>query len=69
MLHSTTFALIASAALLATAGCTMDKVDRVGSGVLQPAATITEPASGQELHLMFDAEKRNALIAELPAQF
>jgi hypothetical protein len=64
--------LIASAAfLLATAGCTMEKLDRVDGPLpaLQPAIVVAEPAGGQELHAMFDAQKREAVASELPAQF
>lgn len=69
MLRSTTLTLLASAALtLATAGCSMEKVDR-GSGVAPSTGAVAEPAAGHELHLMFEAEKRNASFGELPAQF
>jgi hypothetical protein len=68
MLRSTTLALLASAALLATAGCSMEKVDR-GTNATPPADAIAEPVAGQEVHRMFEAEKRNAVVSELPAQF
>ena len=69
MLRSTTSALLVTATLaLATAGCSMEKVDR-GVGALPPTGAIAEPAAGQELHVMFEAEKRDAAYSELPAQF
>jgi hypothetical protein len=69
MLRSTTLPLIAAAALmLATAGCSLEKVDR-GQAVMPSTGAIAEPAAGHELHMMFEAEKRNAAIGELPAQF
>jgi hypothetical protein len=68
MLRSTTFALLASAALLATAGCSMEKVDS-GDAPAPFASAVAEPEAGHELHRMFETEKRNAGIAELPAQF
>lgn len=69
MLRSTTLPLLVSAALvLASAGCSMEKVDR-GERAMQPAGAIAEAAAGQELHQLFEAEKRNAAYGELPAQF
>ena len=68
MLRRTTLTLLASAALLATAGCSMEKVDR--AAVVPPATgAASEPVAGHELHNMFEAEKRNAVFSELPAQF
>jgi hypothetical protein len=67
MLPCTASALLAAAALLATAACSMEKVGT--DMVPAPTGTIAEPAAGQELHLMFEAEKRNAVFSELPAQF
>lgn len=68
MLRSTTLSLLASAALLATTGCTMEKVDR-GDVAPSPASAVADPDVGHELHRMFETEKRNAGIGELPAQF
>lgn len=66
------FALIASAALLlAAAGCTMERKDS-GTDSAVPtahAATVMDAAGGHEVHMMFDAQKRSAQAAELPAQF
>jgi len=68
MLRSTTLALLASAALLATTGCSMEKVDR--ADVVPASASATaDPDTGQELHRMFETEKRDAVVGELPAQF
>lgn len=63
-----TLALLASAALLATAGCSMEKVDR-GDVAPTSASAIADPDAGHELHRMFETEKRNAVSGELPAQF
>ena len=68
MLRSTALALLASAAVLATAGCSMEKVDD-GDSVSAPTAAVADPEAGHELHKMFEAEKRNAVSGELPAQF
>jgi hypothetical protein len=63
--------LLASAALLlAVTGCSLEKLDRVDS--VLPAAiagTVAEPSAGHEVHAMFEAQKRNAAIGELPSQF
>lgn len=69
MFRSTALPLLALAALLlATAGCSMDLVDRPDG--LLPAAHATPPeAPGHEVHRMFEAEKHNAATGELPAQF
>jgi hypothetical protein len=69
MLRSTTLALLASAALLAGAGCSLEKVDRAVAGAPTSASAIADPDAGHELHRMFEAEKRNAVVGELPAQF
>lgn len=70
LLRSTTLPLIACAALLSgTAGCTLEKADRASSMVQPAAATIVEMPRGHQMHLMFQAEKHNAMVAELPAQF
>ena len=63
-----TLALLACAALLATTGCSMEKVDR-DLGVPPAGSAAADPGAGHELHRMFDAEKRNAVVGELPAQF
>jgi hypothetical protein len=68
MLRSTTLALLACLALLATTGCTMEKADR-GDIAASSASAFADPDAGHELHRMFEAEKRNAVIGELPAQF
>ena len=68
MSRSTTLALLASAALLATAGCSMEKVD-AGNLVPSSASAVADPDAGHELHRMFETEKRNAVTGELPAQF
>ena len=63
---------IASAALLlAAAGCTMERKDdwTASAPAAASAATVMEPAAGHEIHMMFDAPKRSAQAAELPAQF
>lgn len=68
MFRSAPLTLFASALLLATAGCSLEKVDRAQS--MPPSTSaIAEPAAGHELHVMFEAEKRSAAVSELPAQF
>jgi hypothetical protein len=64
-----TLALLASAALLALAGCSLEKVDHGLEGAAASASLVADPEAGHELHRMFDAEKRNAVVGELPAQF
>jgi hypothetical protein len=68
MLSPTTLALLACAALLASAGCSLEEVDP-GAGMPVPAEAVVEPAEGHELHRMFEAGKRNAVVGELPSQF
>lgn len=68
MHSSTALALLASAALLATAGCSLEKVDH-GAGMPASAVAVAEPAEGHEVHRMFEADKRKAVVGELPAQF
>jgi hypothetical protein len=68
VLHPTALALLTCAALLATAGCSIENVDR-GDGVPAAASAIADPDAGHELHRMFVAEKHDAVTAELPAQF
>jgi hypothetical protein len=69
MFPSTACSLLACVALLlATAGCVADTVaaaDRPSA----VSAMLTTPDAGHELHRLFDAEKRNATVVELPAQF
>lgn len=61
MLRSNTASLIAaSAVLLASGGCITDHVDM---------AAVADTPLGQELHRMFQEEKRGAAWTELPAQF
>ena len=68
MFPRTTLAPLAFAALLATVGCSLEKVERADAAPAT-AGAVADPDAGQELHRMFEAEKRNAVIAELPAQF
>lgn len=68
MLRCTTLALIASAALLATAGCSMETLDDTTTA-MQSADAVPDPATVQEVYRMFQAEKRDAVVSELPAQF
>jgi hypothetical protein len=68
MFRSTALALIASAALLALAGCNTEGLDVTEA--MQPIADAMDtPPLGHELHRMFEAEKHNASFSELPAQF
>jgi hypothetical protein len=70
MNRSTPLCLLASAALLlACAGCTFDDVDTSHSLMPAAADTFDPPTAAHEVHRMFDAEKRSAPVAELPAQF
>jgi len=69
MLRSTALALLACAALLANAGCSLEKADRAMAGAPNSASAVADPEGGHELHRTFEAEKRNAVIGELPAQF
>jgi len=68
MLRPTTLALLASAALLALAACSMETVDS-GAATPASASAFADPDAGHEVHRMFEAEKRNAVSSELPAQF
>lgn len=69
MLRSNTVTLIASAALLlAAAGCSFDDIDPPAA-MLPALSADTEPPAGHEAYRMFDAEKRNAIMSELPVQF
>ena len=68
MQRSTAVSLLSFAAMsLATAGCTLERMDRAPAA--KPAADAAAPAvAGQQLHLMFENEKRSAAAAELLAQ-
>ena len=67
--YSTACFLPASLALLlGTAGCVTDDL-AVAEAALPSAAAPGEQGAGDELHRMFDAEKHNAAVHELPAQF
>jgi hypothetical protein len=69
MLRLTTRSLLASAAvLLAVTGCSFDDIDRP-AGMLPATDAVASPDAGHEVHRMFEAEKGNATMAELPAQF
>lgn len=70
MFRPTTFLLTASAALVLAlaSGCDGDGVD-VAAAILPAAGALEVPPLGQELFRMFEDEKRDAQVAELPAQF
>ena len=69
MLRSNTLTLVASTALLlAAAGCSFDDMDPP-SGLVPALSSDAEPAVGHQVHRMFEAEKRNAILSELPVQF
>jgi hypothetical protein len=70
MASATPLHITAAALLLGVASCNFDKLD-LADGPLPPAATaaLEVPPLGLELHRMFEAEKRNAQVAELPPQF
>ena len=62
--------LTAAALLLGVAACNVDKLDMANELVTPAAATaMAVPPLGLELHRMFEAEKRDAQLAELPPQF
>jgi len=69
MLRSTLPTVLALAAALLAGGCNLDQPD-VDDAVV-PTAMASAPAApqGQELFKMFEAEKQNAAIVELPALF
>jgi hypothetical protein len=67
MLRSCTLPLIAAALLATLAGCDLDAID--AEGMRPVVAAMETPPLGHELHRMFQAEKANALAAELPPQF
>ena len=70
MLRSTLPALSALAALLLASGCNLERLE-MDDGVV-PVATLATAAlapQGHEIHRMFEAEKQNAAMAELPALF
>jgi hypothetical protein len=70
MPSTTPLHLTAAALLLALAACNVDKLEMTDSLVPPAAAAATEvPPLAHELHRMFENEKRDADIAELPAQF
>jgi len=63
--------LAAIALLLATASCVADHMDSVPVATPMRATAPLQSAGQdtQEMHRMFDAAKRTAVTAELPAQF
>jgi hypothetical protein len=70
MYRSTLPAALAIAALLLASGCDLERLE-TNDGVVPEAAVAAAavPPQGQELFRMFEAEKRNAAMAELPALF
>jgi len=69
MLRSTLPTLLALAAALLAGGCNLDRPD-MDDGVV-PTAMAAAPVApqGQEVFRMFEAEKQNAAMVELPALF
>ena len=69
MFPSTACTFFASAVLLlATPGCVVDSVEAADRSAAVNAAP-RAPEAGQQVHRMFDGEKQNATVSELPAQF
>ena len=59
-------------ALLLTSGCNLDRLemdDGIGPVATATAAASAAPNPGQEIHRMFEPEKQNATMTELPPQF
>lgn len=70
MASATPLHFTAAALLLGVAACNVDKLDMASELVTPAAATaLAVPPLGLELHRMFEAEKRDAQLAELPPQF
>jgi len=70
MLRSTLpFTLFAIAAAVLAAGCNLDRPEM--DDAIVPTALAAAPAApqGQELFRMFETEKQNAAMVELPALF
>jgi len=60
------------AALLLTSGCNLDRLemdDGIGPVATATASASAVPDRGQEIHRMFEAQKQNATMTELPPQF
>ncbi|MDB5857756.1 MAG: hypothetical protein JWQ76_1445 [Ramlibacter sp.] len=70
MLRSTLTTLSALAALLLASGCNLERIE-MDDGVVPVATTAAAamPMQGQQIHRMFEAEKRNATMTELPTLF
>lgn len=70
MASATPLHLTAAVLLLGVAACNMDKLD-LDSDMMPPAAAtaMDVPPLPLELHRMFEQQKRDANVAELPAQF
>ena len=70
MLRSTLpFTLFAIAAAVLAAGCNLDRPEMDDAIVPTALAATVAPSQGQEVFRMFDAEKQNAAMAELPTLF
>jgi hypothetical protein len=70
MSSTTPLNLAAAALLLAVAACNVDKLEMTDSLVPPAAVAAMEvPPLAHELYRMFEDEKRDANVAELPAQF
>jgi hypothetical protein len=70
MSSTTPLHVAAAALLLALAACNLQKLDVSDSLVPAAVAGAMElPPLAQELHKMFDDEKRGATFSELPTQF
>ena len=70
MLRSTLATLSALAALLVISGCNLERLE-MEDGVV-PVATVaaaSRSTQGHEIFLMFEAEKQNATVSELPMLF
>lgn len=69
MLRSTLTTLSALAAVLLASGCNLERLEMDDGVVPVAMAAAPQAAQGHEIFLMFEAEKRNAATAELPALF
>jgi hypothetical protein len=69
MLRSTLATLFAVAPLLLASGCNFDRPEMDDGVVPVAMAMASAPPEGQELFRMFEAEKQNAAMVELPALF
>ena len=70
MLRSTLTILSALAAAVLASGCNLERLE-MDDGVV-PVASVAAASTapqGQEIFRMFEAEKQNAAMAELPALF